>query len=574
MTKTRFTRPISVAQHNAYRSNASVTTALQLSDVDLLLVTEPWWGAIGDDNMGEVRQPGYTTLLPVQSVPEGRRPRVMAYVRERDDFQVVARLDMVQDLDYQVLEVRQKPHPPILIYHVYNQAPQDADDADPPEHLIWTLQRLTDLPVPDAPHLFTGDFNLHHSTWDSSCRRSSALAGRWADWVGERNYLLLNDPEEPMFFSRDGTSSSVIDLTWLSPALEQLDVVRDWHVDPGKAWSSDHAGVLWTIDHGATHIDDPLELRYNFKHADPEKWQKAFTAAVHQRRARFAPLSGAALPTTDELDDAAFALDEAFQEATKTTVPERRPSKHSKPWWTPELSETVAAFHAQAKAAWAFAREHGRASEELNAQVAGTLNYLKRAIRKTKRDFYSQKAREATPSDAYKMRKWGRGIREYPSPSIQMTGGRGLAHEHEDKCNAIREELFQPAPDLPGVPEPDLTTPHPDDRPMPSVSIQDVRDAIFGASTKSAPGDDLTSYQLLRWAWTARREEIYLLVTKCIVVGHHCSRWKSSIAVTLRKADDDEIFDFTCVSRQHYRAKTHAGNRAPEPSIHESITQE
>ena len=146
MTKSRFTRPISVAQHNAYRSNASVTTALQLSDVDLLLVTEPWWGTIGDDNMGEVRQPGYTTLLPVQSVPEGRRPRVMAYVRERDDFQVVARLDVIQDLDYQVLEVRQKPHPPILIYHVYNQAPQDADDADPPEHLIWTLQRLTDLP--------------------------------------------------------------------------------------------------------------------------------------------------------------------------------------------------------------------------------------------------------------------------------------------------------------------------------------------------------------------------------------------------------------------------------------------
>ena len=45
-----------------------MATALQLSDVDLLLVTEPWWGAIGDDNMGEVRQPGYTTLLPVQSV--------------------------------------------------------------------------------------------------------------------------------------------------------------------------------------------------------------------------------------------------------------------------------------------------------------------------------------------------------------------------------------------------------------------------------------------------------------------------------------------------------------------------
>ena len=48
----------------------------------------------------------------------------------------------------------------------------------------------------------------------------------------------------------------------------------------------------------------------------------------------------------------------------------------------------------------------------------------------------------------------------------------------------------------------------------------------------------------------------------------------ASAAAGSPRGDDDEIFDFTCVSRQHYRAKTHAGNRAPEPSIHESITQE
>lgn len=69
MRKRLCTSSIRIVQHNGYRSNISVTTALENCDADILLVSEPWWGEIGGDNFGGVKHPGYDTLLPTQNCP-------------------------------------------------------------------------------------------------------------------------------------------------------------------------------------------------------------------------------------------------------------------------------------------------------------------------------------------------------------------------------------------------------------------------------------------------------------------------------------------------------------------------
>ena len=60
------TRPITVAQLNANRTNDIMTAALAQCGADILLITEPWWQDIGDGNTISVAGGNYTCLLPMQ----------------------------------------------------------------------------------------------------------------------------------------------------------------------------------------------------------------------------------------------------------------------------------------------------------------------------------------------------------------------------------------------------------------------------------------------------------------------------------------------------------------------------
>ena len=199
------------------------------------------------------------------------------------------------------------------------------------------------------------------------------------------------------------------------------------------------------------------------------------------------------------------------------------------------MTETLSRLSLETRRAADWARDFRRPSVYLNGLARATRNYFKRAVRKAKADFYNQVAREAMPEDIFRMRKWGKGVREYPSPPISRGADRPPAVNHEDKCDAIREELFQVPPDLPHIPEPNLATTHEDDLECPAVTWREIRDAIHKPSTKSAPGDDGMGYLVLRWAWAVREDEIALLVRKAVEWGYHPKRWRRAITVALRK---------------------------------------
>jgi hypothetical protein len=65
--------------------------------------------------------------------------------------------DLALDPGFQILEVMQKPHPPIFIINLYNG--KDANN-------IHTIDRLKQIPVPQQQMaIYTGDWNLHHTNW-------------------------------------------------------------------------------------------------------------------------------------------------------------------------------------------------------------------------------------------------------------------------------------------------------------------------------------------------------------------------------------------------------------------------
>ncbi|KZT33614.1 hypothetical protein SISSUDRAFT_992856, partial [Sistotremastrum suecicum HHB10207 ss-3] len=191
----RKTKPVRILQLNTNRSSeichALLNTAV--NDFDILIIQEPWWGTIGvgpidvDKILGPTSHPAWQPILPIQPVPNGLAPRVLTYVKKRGDFTVTLRSDLAKSLDLQIIEIHQKPHPPVLVVNMYNQSTHSVDSLKAAE----TLVRLT-LPV-DQPVLVTGDMNLHHTDWEDMESAPNQEAEIFVAWTEEAGLTLMNE---------------------------------------------------------------------------------------------------------------------------------------------------------------------------------------------------------------------------------------------------------------------------------------------------------------------------------------------------------------------------------------------
>lgn len=84
------TKPICIAQLNTNHSNIVCHTMLNtfIGKFNIVLVTEPWWGDIGNKQKGPASLAAWTPILPTARILVDRRPRVMTYVKKRQDFEV------------------------------------------------------------------------------------------------------------------------------------------------------------------------------------------------------------------------------------------------------------------------------------------------------------------------------------------------------------------------------------------------------------------------------------------------------------------------------------------------------
>ena len=105
---------------------------------------------------------------------------------------------------------------------------------------------------------------------------------------------------------------------------------------------------------------------------------------------------------------------------------------------------------------------------------------------------------------------------------------------HEDKCNALRNMLFQPPPPIHTDPT-ELVHAHPNDIAWEPISYAEVHRAIFALNQHKALGPSQINYVALRWAWATDPIPIFLLVSKCANAGYHPQVWRKTVAVALRK---------------------------------------
>lgn len=158
------TKPIRIAQLNTNRSNTVCHTMLNtfIDKFDVILVTEPWWGEIGNGQRGPAAQGTWTPIPPMASIPNDRRPRVMAYTKRRPDLTVTLRSDITEDLDIQVLDISQANYPTVTIVNIYNQ-PRTRDGQASTRDAADRLREIAILQ--ERPVILSGDWNQHHPLW-------------------------------------------------------------------------------------------------------------------------------------------------------------------------------------------------------------------------------------------------------------------------------------------------------------------------------------------------------------------------------------------------------------------------
>ena len=164
-------------------------------------------------------------------------------------------------------------------------------------------------------------------------------------------------------------------------------------------------------------------------------------------------------------------------------------------------------------------------------------NFFKRLCKFKKREWATKTLENASINDIWSFPNWSKGIRVYPTLPISRGPDLPKATTHEDKCSTLRQELYQPPPNLEQNFTPDITSRLEGDLPFADITQEEVCDAIFKSKSNSAPGHSQISYQTLKWAWgvSTGRDHITTLVQKCLWKGYHPKPWQKAIAVAIPK---------------------------------------
>jgi len=159
-------RPLNVLQLNVARSNVRMHAILNtLTDFDVLLLQEPWYGRIGvarsstdvqgQDIKGTVANPAWELFIP-ESATDGP-PRVATYIRKGiRSLDTRPRPDIIGTKDILAINIIYGGFSCVII-NVYNAG--TGRDAD-------SVNRICNTNLdPLVPTAIAGDFNLHHPEW-------------------------------------------------------------------------------------------------------------------------------------------------------------------------------------------------------------------------------------------------------------------------------------------------------------------------------------------------------------------------------------------------------------------------
>jgi hypothetical protein len=225
--------------------------------IDFILFQEPY---IRDDTT--ISHPSFNIILPNSSVSSSSslRPRVAIFHRKLSRFQFCQRDDLSTS-DLLVIDILGSQVPDLQLINIYNEKSLETDSDD-----SYTIERALVNITPTRNTILAGDFNAHHSWWNSTIS-SPIRAQALIQWLQRFNFELLNHPDQSTFSRKGMTSLSIIDLVFISPRLRQKHI--EWEIDHEIASGSDHEILLYSIVESNNLVQNPIyDMPYNLEKAD------------------------------------------------------------------------------------------------------------------------------------------------------------------------------------------------------------------------------------------------------------------------------------------------------------------
>jgi len=269
------------------------------------------------------------------------------------------------------------------------------------------------------------------------------------------------------------------------------------------------------------------------------------------------PINGEATTKAD-LDNYVERLAQAIMKAVHETTPRKRPSPHSKRWWTEELTNRRREAnhlrnifrrtnHAADKAAWrAKANEYTEGIAQ--AKTSKWREYVNNADRKT----------------IYQIKKY---VTNIPTPTFIPTLN---DHEatNEQKVTALRKAFFPKPPpaDLKDIP----TAEYPQEVPYEAqITLRQIREAVNRLALDKAPGPDEISNRVLKNTLPVTENHLRALMQASLRLGYYPKPFKHTTTVVLRKPSRP---DYTKVKAYRPIALENTLGKVMESVITETIS--
>src|SRR6266480_5745514 len=513
------TSKIQFLQQNADKNGSKMHTCLQIGlelNIDFVLFQEPF---VNTDSMTTISHSAYYCIMPES---EKIRPRVMIFAKKNSRFQFCQRSDICSDTDILIIDINDSLNSNaeiIQLTNIYNEKSLSEGSNE------WTVKRSLQNITPAKNSIVCGDFNAHHSWWNSAVPESdSRKAATLVKWLKNFNFDLQNEPDNGTFHKDNLIRASVIDLVF---STENISQYMSWWKDSEYTIGSQHDMIFFSLTRESDAlVENPLYVcQYDYEKADWKNLNQDILAEQNNEEFRWTLTELSA----ESLEAEAEKLEKLITKLVEKHIPKKRLSERSKPWWSDKL-KSLRKEMTKYRRRW---RRYSDAQAQQEYHEARATFYYE--MKKAKSKCWNNFLENASGKDIFKAFQYTKQNRVEKLPIIQyQSENREVnAVTFQEKCNAFLKTLFIKPPEST---EPSWTDyQESEEWAWPEVTKDEIKAAIFTSSIKKAAGPDTISFLILQKIYAVLENRFYKLYKALIQFGYHPKCWKQAVGVILKK---------------------------------------
>ena len=410
--------------------------------------------------------------------------------------------------DVTAIELTTADPRPMLIINVYKPCDRNIIP-ELHEHLRKLLAKQNYSNI-----IIAGDFNLHHPMWNPAAyTRHDEEADTLVEMMADLELNLLIPAGTATYPNPD--AKTAIDLVWGNT--EVTNRIIKCRIAALNDHCSDHFPIETII---SVQTDAPQTLpAYNYAKTN---W-KELNAKLESYLPEVQSASDK-ITTKIQIDTYAIQLVEAITKAVQETTPRKRPSPHSKRWWTEHLTNWRKKAN---KLRNIYLRTKIVADRVAWRAMA---NKYKKEIKQAKADKWKEYVNDANDKSIYKIKNY---ILNTFTPAFVPTLDDNAA-TNEQKIIKLQKAFF------PKPPKADLSdiacAVYPEEVSFnPQISIRQIREAVNKLASDKAPGPDEISNRILKNTLPIIERHLQTLMQASINLGHFPKPFKHTTTVVIRK---------------------------------------